>query len=255
MRRSYRSYKPPNCVQKDKFRFNTPPNCAQKGTSWFNKLLILLHSGQRPPLCFLEAFVREERYFIISVPIAPRRHDTTGALPSLPRLGRVRRIAASAGEEGAKAKAGWPKRGVIPGLTVPHVWRALVPGNVHHTSCRSAGFQPAWRPGWPPSQAERRPPPRPLGAGPYPSRRAWTGTATTYRKPPSPVPPLDLLQTASHHAPIVFHERARTDSMLEPITMLCSRPSFLRKQESRPPALRPLDAGSQPAPDMIRGPA
>ena len=34
---------------------------------------------------------------------------------------------------------------------------------------------------------------------------------------------------------------------LEQITMRCSRPSFLRKQESRHPASRPLDAGSRPA--------
>ena len=27
--------------------------------------------------------------------------------------------------------------------------------HLHHTSLRSAGFQPAWRPGWPPSQAGR----------------------------------------------------------------------------------------------------
>ena len=49
MRRFYRSYKPPNYAPKDISRFNTPPNCAQKGTLWFNKVLILLHSGQRPP--------------------------------------------------------------------------------------------------------------------------------------------------------------------------------------------------------------
>ena len=34
---------------------------------------------------------------------------------------------------------------------------------------------------------------------------------------------------------------------LEPITILCSHPSFLRKQESRPLAPRFLDAGSSPA--------
>ena len=36
-------------------------------------------------------------------------------------------------------------------------------------------------------------------------------------------------------------------SWLAQITMLCSRPSFLRKQESRPPTPRPLDAGRDPA--------
>ena len=34
----------------------------------------------------------------------------------------------------------------------------------------------------------------------------------------------------------------------------CSRPSFLRKQESSPTP-RPLEAGSKPALDLIRGPA
>ena len=58
MRRYYRSFKPSNYAQKDISRFNTPPNGAQKGTLWFNKVLILLHSGQRPPYilwqCLLE---------------------------------------------------------------------------------------------------------------------------------------------------------------------------------------------------------
>ena len=37
-------------------------------------------------------------------------------------------------------------------------------------------------------------------------------------------------------------------ALLEQITMLCSHPSFLREQESRPPSpLRPLDAGPRPA--------
>ena len=45
--------------------------------------------------------------------------------------------------------------------------------------------------------------------------------------------------------PTQGHEIQKT--RLEQITMLCSCPSFLRKQESRPPAPRPLDAGSRPA--------
>ena len=66
MRRYYRSYRPSNYAQKDISRFNTPPNGAQKGTLWFNKVLILLHSGQRPPLYFVAMFVREEQCLIIS---------------------------------------------------------------------------------------------------------------------------------------------------------------------------------------------
>ena len=36
------------------------------------------------------------------------------------------------------------------------------------------------------------------------------------------------------------------DETLEQITILCSRPSFLRKQEPRLPSSRPLDAGPRP---------
>ena len=44
-----------------------------------------------------------------------------------------------------------------------------------------------------------------------------------------------------------LREAITRERSLEPTAMLCSRPSFLRKQESRPPAPRPLDAGSRPA--------
>ena len=50
------------------------PNYAQKDTSWFNKLLILLNSGRRPPLCLQTVFVREEQCLIISHP-----HSTSQA--------------------------------------------------------------------------------------------------------------------------------------------------------------------------------
>ena len=37
---------------------------AQKTPPWFNKLLILLNSGLRPPLCCFLVFAREEQRFI-----------------------------------------------------------------------------------------------------------------------------------------------------------------------------------------------
>ena len=133
----------PKCIS----RFNKPPNFAQKDTSWFNKLLILLHSGQRPPLCLRVVFVREEQRLIISIPIVPRRHDKTGSLPSPPRSGRVRRnmtrqppapLRRAGGQEcglPARRRPRWPRSQEVGGRAGRGGGRRTGPWEAYATMC------------------------------------------------------------------------------------------------------------------------
>ena len=52
------------------------------------------------------------------LPRVPRRHETTGLLPSPPRSGRVRRFAASAQEEGGNGHGGPAEAGGEPGAEI-----------------------------------------------------------------------------------------------------------------------------------------
>ncbi len=157
MRRpSCRSYKPSNCAQKDKLWFNKPSDCARKGTLRFNKLLILLNSGRRPPLYFLESFVREEQRLIInhpadpikpghSLPLPPRDgccvlHDS--AAPRAPAPGRGPGVRASSPQAAKLAAPPGSGRASGPRRGPPDRSLGGLRHSMHHTSwegCRVSG--------------------------------------------------------------------------------------------------------------------
>ena len=70
----------------------------------------------------------------------------------------------------ARKRPRWPLSQEAGGRAARGGAAGPVPGgsrhNTQHTSLRSAGFQPAWRPGWPPSQAGSPPHPLPGRLGP-----------------------------------------------------------------------------------------
>ena len=137
IRRSCRPYMSSNVVQKDKLRLNKPSKCAQKDPLWFNKLLILLHSGRRPPLYFFRVFAREEQRLIIphqESPADTRKPGCSLLLPARDGRGVVPRPPRKRG-----ATAGRPKRGGASGRDCRRrAWRP-----VGATSPRGCG-RPDW---------------------------------------------------------------------------------------------------------------
>ncbi len=166
MRRSCRSYMSLNVAQKDISRFNKPSNCAQKDPLWFNKLLISLHSGRRPPLYFFRMFVREERCLIISSQESPADTRQPGCSLRLPARDGGGVVPRPPRKRGATATAGRPKRGGSQGPRVPAAslavrrgskpWAVRAPGKCRpkvrvrcplmvSTICRQ---RPCWRLAW-----------------------------------------------------------------------------------------------------------